>query len=86
MDLRVGFGYMTIERGGKRGGLFSLLMYLRTGNFSHNYMGGRTDIPFYSDEMSMNNFYIDVSRSVGRDKVDQKYHHIARSCAHRGVI
>jgi hypothetical protein len=23
MDLRVGFGYMTIERGGKRGGVFS---------------------------------------------------------------
>jgi hypothetical protein len=62
MDLRVGFGYMTIEKGGKRG-LFSFLMYLRTGNFSHDYMGGTTDITFYSDELSMDDIYMDVSRS-----------------------
>ena len=37
MDLRVVFGYMTIERGGIRGGWFSVLMYICTGKFSHSY-------------------------------------------------
>ena len=38
MDLRVVFGYMTIERGGIRGGWFSVLMYICTGKFSHSYV------------------------------------------------
>ena len=40
----------------------SLFMYLRTGNFSHNYMSGRTDLHLYSDELSMDDIYMDVSR------------------------
>ena len=62
------------------------LIYICTGNFSHSYVNGRTDVPFYSVNLNLNTFYMDVSRSVGRDKVDQKYHHIARSCAYRGGI
>ena len=38
MDFRVVFGYMTIERGGIRGGWFSVLMYICTGKFSHSYV------------------------------------------------
>ena len=38
MDLRVVLGYMTIERGGIRGGWFSVLMYICTGKFSHSYV------------------------------------------------
>ena len=38
MDLRVVFGYMTIERAGIGGGWFSVLMYIGTGKFSHSYV------------------------------------------------
>ena len=62
--LRAVFGYMTIERGGTRGGWFSFLMYICTGNFSHSYVNGRTDVPFYSVNLNLNTFYMDVSRSV----------------------
>ena len=38
MDLRVVLGHMTSERGGIRGGWFSVLMYICTGKFSHSYV------------------------------------------------
>ena len=58
--LRAVFGYMTIERGGTRGGWFSFLIYICTGNFSHSYVNGRTDVPFYSVNLNLNTFYMDI--------------------------
>jgi hypothetical protein len=60
------FGYMTIERGGTRGGWFFFF-------FSFTFVQGISRIvmsmveqtyPFYSVNLHLNTFYMDVSRSV----------------------